>query len=425
MNSTSKTFKAVLGVGIISLLTLVSVDQVAAQVFTVPLDVDSDGLLPIDFEPRPIGVDPILSLDFNIDGDASLETITFTTLSGPGFTRFISTLGFMGTILTSRANTAASDPLTIDINEAVQSFSIDVGGTQFVTVPRMAFLAGICLFPPDPGCDPPLEDIIEALDALGDPRGTVVRAFDSTGTPVPVFFEVQQVLPNPGTLAQGGPVLAVSIPGTDPGVESFRTSLVAAAAPISKVTLTAAVPGSDFVPGTGDFIFFDNIDFPVFPDADGDGIPDSFDNCPNDSNPGQEDVDLDGLGDACDTTTFNGDAVVAEVEFWVLEMRDRIVSVNPPGGNGMITKLTGQGGVLQKFGNAIAAFQIGLIDVATFLLELQGALDILTAFDNQLAAKTNNGQIQDPEATHLVLDSHTVRRLISVVLTCFATQNCV
>jgi bacillopeptidase F len=42
-------------------------------------------------------------------------------------------------------------------------------------------------------------------------------------------------------------------------------------------------------------------------DSDGDGIPDTCDNCPVNANPFQEDGDLDGIGAACDNcpTTFN------------------------------------------------------------------------------------------------------------------------
>ncbi len=36
------------------------------------------------------------------------------------------------------------------------------------------------------------------------------------------------------------------------------------------------------------------------PDVDGDGVENSADNCPAESNPGQEDADADGYGDVCD-----------------------------------------------------------------------------------------------------------------------------
>jgi hypothetical protein len=44
----------------------------------------------------------------------------------------------------------------------------------------------------------------------------------------------------------------------------------------------------------------------LLPDADGDGIPNPFDNCPDDFNPGQEDLDGDGRGDVCELISTVG-----------------------------------------------------------------------------------------------------------------------
>ena len=135
--------------------------------------------------------------------------------------------------------------------------------------------------------------------------------------------------------------------------------------------------------------------FEHFIDADGDGIPDdNIDNCPNNPNPDQADDDFDGTGNVCDAT-FDNDSVV---EHHAGVAADIISSVNPPGANGMISKLTD---AAQQVSGAVSAFEAQLIDLNTYLAELQAALETLNAFDNQLAAKIRNGQIVDLVGTQL------------------------
>lgn len=52
---------------------------------------------------------------------------------------------------------------------------------------------------------------------------------------------------------------------------------------------------------------------PVIADADGDGVADDVDNCPDNSNSAQTDSDGDGIGDVCDTDTPDPDGTVRVV----------------------------------------------------------------------------------------------------------------
>ena len=68
---------------------------------------------------------------------------------------------------------------------------------------------------------------------------------------------------------------------------------------VQSIEMTSAADPFDF------FGTFANVNLTVFstigdPDTDGDGSPDSIDNCPTVRNTAQTDTDLDGLGDACD-----------------------------------------------------------------------------------------------------------------------------
>ena len=72
-------------------------------------------------------------------------------------------------------------------------------------------------------------------------------------------------------------------------------------------TLTCAAgtnPAGSCLSGANAFTINLTVETPAVTDSDGDGVADDVDNCPDDVNPLQEDTDLDGAGDACDTNAF-------------------------------------------------------------------------------------------------------------------------
>lgn len=68
-------------------------------------------------------------------------------------------------------------------------------------------------------------------------------------------------------------------------------------------------------------------------DTDSDGVPDGTDNCPNDANPSQEDLDEDGLGDACDSVNvITGDITLTNDHTLIgnfLVQNNSVLTINP------------------------------------------------------------------------------------------------
>ncbi len=126
-------------------------------------------------------------------------------------------------------------------------------------------------------------------------------------------------------LSHGGVPVAVLASGTSfaaPHVAGSMALLLSASPQATVAQLEGALvgsaqdlgaPGADNNYGNGlvDVVLANELlpCSPGAPDGDGDGVPDSCDNCPQTPNPDQEDGDGDGVGDACDNcvSTANAD----------------------------------------------------------------------------------------------------------------------
>ena len=142
-------------------------------------------------------------------------------------------------------------------------------------------------------------------DNLG-PQATVVYsgpiALSSTSTTFPRAFDIAIVLQTPFTYnaVLGNLLMEVRVLSSV-GVQPFDAQWApdgTSRSYFSGNPNAATASGSDTLGLITQFVYGSA-------DADGDGVPDSADNCPGVSNPDQADSDGDGIGDACDPDADN------------------------------------------------------------------------------------------------------------------------
>jgi hypothetical protein len=154
------------------------------------------------------------------------------------------------------------------------AISVDGSGSAFVT----GRFSGTVTF----GSGEPNETQLTSTNGL--PYDIFVAKYNSNGT-------LAWAKPGGGTSSDEGFGIAVDGLGNSYVTGSFGGTVTFGSGEPNQTQLTSAGAHDVFIAK------FDG-------DADGDGVPNSIDNCPSTANANQSDVDGDGLGDACDPNSF-------------------------------------------------------------------------------------------------------------------------